>query len=78
MYIVRGKNGRLKMKKVSMILLIIAYISLIAEGFICGISEGLLRLALCSLCFAIIIPFLPFLSLPNKDDKFDDKSDDAY
>ena len=65
-------------KKLSIILLIIAYISIVAEGFIHSISEGLLRLALCSLCFAIIIPFLPFLSLPNKDDKFDDKSDDDY
>ena len=65
-------------KIIIIILLIIAYISIIAEGFICGISEGLLRLALCSLCFAIIIPFLPFLSLPNKDDKFDDKSNDDY
>ena len=66
------------MKIIIIILLIIAYISIIVEGFICGISEGLLRLALCSLCFAIIIPFLPFLSLPNKGDKFDDKSDDDY
>ena len=57
-------------KVIIIILLIIAYISIIAEGFICGISEGLLRLALCSLCFAICI--IPFLSLLNKDDKFDD------
>lgn len=66
------------MKIVTIALLIIAYISAVVEGFIHSISEGLLRLALCSLCFAIIIPFLPFLSLPNKDDKFDDKSDDDY
>ena len=44
------------MKKVSIILVIIAYISLIVRGFMYGISEGLLRLAFCSLCFAILPP----------------------
>lgn len=43
-------------KKVSIILVIIAYISLIVRGFMYGISEGLLRLAFCSLCFAILPP----------------------
>ena len=47
------------MKKVSIILLIIAYISIVAEGFICSVSEGLLRLGLISLCFAIFLPLLP-------------------
>ena len=45
-------------KKVSLILLIIAYISIIAEGFLHSISDGLIRLALCSLCFIIPFSFL--------------------
>ena len=52
-------------KKLSIILLIIAYISIVAEGFIHSISEGLLRLALCSLCFAILPPLFSL----NDDNK---------
>ena len=44
------------MKIVTIALLIIAYISAVVEGFIHSISEGLLRLALCSLCLAILLP----------------------
>ena len=62
------------MKIVTIALLIIAYISAVVEGFIHSISEGLLRLALCSLCLAILLP----LFLLNDDNKFDDKSDDDY
>lgn len=54
------------MKTIIIILLIIAYISLITEGFIHGIAEGLGRLGIVSLCFVIFIT--PFLSLLNKDD----------
>ena len=45
-------------KKLSIILLIIAYISIVAEGFLHSISDGLIRLALCSLCFIIPFSFL--------------------
>ena len=62
------------MKIIIIILLIIAYISAVVEGFIHSISEGLLRLALCSLCLAILLP----LFLLNDDNKFDDKSDDDH
>ena len=50
------------------ILLIIAYISLITEGFIYGIAEGFGRLGIVSLISAIIIPFLYFLDKDNDDD----------
>ena len=53
------------MKIVTIALLIIAYISAVVEGFIHSISEGLLRLALCSLCLAIPLP----LFLLNDDNK---------
>lgn len=53
------------MKIVTIALLIIAYISAVVEGFIHSISEGLLRLALCSLCLAILLP----LFLLNDDNK---------
>lgn len=56
--------------KIIIILLIIVYISLIAEGFIYGIAEGLWRLGIVSLCFAIFI--VPFVFLLNKDDKIND------
>ena len=52
-------------KKISIILVIIAYISLIVRGFMYGISEGLLRLAFCSLCFAILPPLFSL----NDDNK---------
>ena len=48
-------------KKVSIILFIIAYISLIVRGFMYGISEGLLRLGFCSLCFAILAPLFSLI-----------------
>ena len=48
-------------KKVSITLLIIAYISIVAEGFIHSISEGLLRLGLVSICVAIIIPLFSLI-----------------
>ena len=53
------------MKIIIIILLIISYISIIAEGFIYGIAEGLGRLRIVSLISAIIIPILYFL---YKDD----------
>lgn len=45
------------------------YISIIAEGFIYGIAEGLGRLGIVSLISAIIISILYFL---YKDDKNND------
>lgn len=54
------------MKTIIIILLIIAYISLITEGFIHGTAEGLERLGIVSLSFVIFVT--PFLSLLNKDD----------
>lgn len=53
-------------KKVSIILLTIAYISLVAEGFMQSISEGLLRLALCSVCFAILPPLFSLIDNNKK------------
>lgn len=56
------------MKIIIIILLIIAYISIIAEGFMQSISEGLVRLGISLLCFAII----PFFFLLKDDNDYDD------
>ena len=58
------------MKKVSIILFIIAYISIITEGFMQSISEGLVRLGISLLCFAII----PFFFLLKDDDDYNVKT----
>ena len=55
------------MKIIIIILLIIAYISLTAEGFIYGIAEGLRRLGIVSLISTIIIPILYFLYMDDKN-----------
>lgn len=58
-------------KKVSIILFIIAYISIITEGFMQSISEGLVRLGISLSCFAII-PF--FFLLKDDDDDYNVKT----
>ena len=57
-------------KKISIILVIIAYISLIVRGFMYGISEGLVRLGISLSCFAII----PFFFLLKDDDDYNVKT----
>ena len=58
---------KITMRITIIILLIIAYISLIAEGFIYGIAEGLGRLGIVSLIFTVIIPILYFLYMDDKN-----------
>ena len=65
------------MKITIIILLIIAYISLIAEGFIYGIAEGLRILGIVSLIFTVIIPILYFLYMDDKNND-QDEYDDNY
>ena len=67
---------KITMRITIIILLIIAYISLIAEGFIYGIAEGLGRLGIVSLISAIIIPFLYFLYKDDKNNDYDEYDDD--
>lgn len=64
------------MKITIIILLIIAYISLTAEGFIYGIAEGLRRLGTVSLISTIIIPILYFLYMDDKNNDQDEYDDD--